>query len=126
MSERERALLHLARGLEQLLLACAEGLSSWRKRLESGGRAAPEVALEALLQLWSELETRGAAELLPLVQQALEDERERWARRVAGDPAARRLRDLCSALLDVIGPELPPDESAPAAPRRAPRRARAS
>ncbi len=126
MSERERALLHLARGLEQLLLACAEGLSSWRNRLESGGRAAPEVALEAVLQLWSELETRGAAELLPLVQQALEDERERWARRATGDPAARRLRDLCSALLDVIGSEQHADEAAAAPPRRAPRRPRAS
>ena len=125
MSERERALVHLAKGWEELLLACAEGLASWRIRLESGEAGAPETGLEALLQLWSDLEARGAAGLLPLLQKALRDERERWERRAAGDAAARRLRDLCSALLDVIEPELRADETAARAPRRAPRRSRA-
>lgn len=125
MSERERALVHLAKGWEELLLACAEGLASWRIRLESGEAGASETGLEALLQLWSDLEARGAAGLLPLLQKALRDERERWERRAAGDPAARRLRDLCSALLDVIEPELRADETAARAPRRAPRRSRA-
>ncbi len=125
MSERERALAHLAKGWEELLLACAEGLASWRIRLESGQAGASETGLEALLQLWSDLEARGSAELLPLIQKALRNERERWERRAAGDPAARRLRDLCNALLDVIEPELRADETAPPAPRRAPRRSRA-
>ena len=125
MSERERALVHLAKGWEELLLACAGGLASWRIRLESGEAGASETGLEALLQLWSDLEARGAAGLLPLLQKALRDERERWERRAAGDAAARRLRDLCNALLDVIEPELRADETAPPAPRRAPRRSRA-
>ena len=126
MSEREQALLHLARGLEELLLACAEGLAHWRTRPESDDAGAPETGLDALMKLWSELESRGATDLLPLVQQALRSEHERWERRASGDPAAGRLRDLCSALLDVIGPELRADETAPPAPRRAPRRPRAS
>ncbi len=125
MSERARALVHLAKGWEELLLACAEGLASWRIRLESGEAGAAETGLEALLQLWSDLEARGSAELLPLIQKALREERERWERRAAGDPAARRLRDLCNALLDVIEPELRADETTPPAPRRAPRRSRA-
>ncbi len=125
MSERERALVHLAKGWEELLLACAEGLASWRIRLESGEAGVSETGLEALLQLWSDLEARGSAELLPLIQKALREERERWERRAAGDPAARRLRDLCNGLLDVIEPELRADETAPPAPRRAPRRSRA-
>ena len=126
MSEREEALLHLARGLEELLLACAEGLAHWRTRLESDDAGAPETGLDALMKLWSEWETRAATDLLALIQQALQNERERWGQRAAADPAARRLRDLCSALLDVIGPELHADETAPPAPRRAPRRPRAS
>ncbi len=68
MSERERALVHLAKGWEELLLACAEGLAGWRIRLESDDAGAPETGLEALMQLWSDLEARGSAELLPAIQ----------------------------------------------------------
>ena len=52
MSERERPLLHLARGLEELLMACAEGLALWRARLESGEPGASEPLLGGLLGPW--------------------------------------------------------------------------
>ncbi len=122
MSERERPLLHLARGLEELLMACAEGLALWRARLESGKPGASEQGIDELLRLWSGFEARAGGDWLPLLRQALQDERERWQSKAATDPAARRLRNLCSALLDVIGPEARADEAPPTAARRAPRR----
>jgi len=123
MPERDRPLLHLACGLEELLLACARALALWRAQLEAQEPSASEPQSEELLKLWSGFGAWAGRDLLPLLQQTLRSEHERWAQRAAADPAARRVRDLCSALLDVIGPER--YEAPPTAPRRAPRRPRA-
>ncbi len=86
-------LLHLARGLEELLQAAAAGLEAWRER--EGG------------------------DLLQLLREGVRVERARWARHAADDPAARRVRDLCTAVLDILENDAAPPRSR--APRHRPR-----
>ncbi len=88
-------LLHLARGLEELLQAAAAGLEAWRERGAPGERK--------------------GGDLVALLRAGVRVERARWARRAADDPAARRVRDLCTALLDVLEDDAAPPQ------RRAPR-----
>ena len=87
-------LLHLVRGLEELLQAAAAGLEAWRE----GG------------------------DLLQLLREGVRVERSRWARRAADDPAARRVRDLCTAVLDILENDAAPQRSR--APRHRPRERR--
>ena len=124
MSESHRPFVHLARALEELLLASAEGLAAWRSRLEAQDQSPIEQAIEDFARLWPAFAPPGDTVILALLREALREERARWQRRAANDPAAQRLRDLCSALLDVIEEEAPSEEAIPKAPRQAPPRRR--
>jgi hypothetical protein len=71
-----RPLLHLTRGIDELLRAGTEGIELLFEELESPG-------LEAL-------------------REALRAEVRRWEARADGDPAAARVRDLFAAVLAVL------------------------
>ena len=89
MSDERRALGHLLLGIEELLRAGAEAAAALRA--QSG--AAPR----------GQEGERGSAPLLDSVRAALEREVTRWELRGDDDPAARRVRDLFEAILDLIG-----------------------
>jgi hypothetical protein len=76
MPRERRPLLHLARGIDELMRAGTEGIEVLIEGLGSPG-------LESL-------------------REALRAEVRRWDARADGDPAAARVRDLFAALLDVI------------------------
>jgi hypothetical protein len=76
MRTERRPILHLARGIDELLRAGAEGLDVLLERLDSP-------SLEAL-------------------REALRAEVRRWDGRANGDPAAARVRDLFAAILAVL------------------------
>ena len=76
MRAERKPMLHLARGIDELLRAGAEGVEFLFERLESPG-------LEAL-------------------REALRAEVQRWDERADGDPAAARVRELFAAILAVF------------------------
>ncbi len=122
MPERERPVDHLARGLEELMRAGAEALSLWRER---GARGDAEDAFARTLdQLASELSgwlEQADGPWLEALRSALRHEVERWQERAAADPAARRVRDLFAAALDLLAADQA-REQRPAGPRRPPQR----
>lgn len=104
MTERGRALAHLARGIEELLRAGAEALAALREHdTRHGSPAALEAALRSLAEHaagWLADSDNGA---LRSLRGALQREVTRWDVRATDDPTALRVRDLFQALLDVIG-----------------------
>jgi hypothetical protein len=76
MHPERRPLLHLARGIDELLRAGTEGVELFLEGLETP-------ALQSL-------------------REALRAEVRRWDARSHGDPAAARVRDLFAAILEVI------------------------
>jgi hypothetical protein len=120
MPEQNQPLIHLVRGLEELLLAGAEGLSSWLAYLEAHEDHSLDASLAALVRALSTLAELEAADLLPILRQSLYAERARWQERALDDPAAARLRDLCSALLDWLEPQPSAEETGRTGLRRAP------
>ena len=78
MSRERHPLLHLARGVDELLRAAADVAEILLERVEGP-------ALEAL-------------------REALRGEAARWDSRAEGDPAAAGVRELVAALLDVLAP----------------------
>ena len=114
MSDERRALGHLLLGIEELLRAGAEAAAAFRAQSGAGPR---------------EQETRtGSSPLLDSVRRALEREVARWELRGDDDPAARRVRDLFEAILDVIGSpaESPQSEAVSSPARNAPSPSRRS
>ena len=97
MSESPRPLDHLSRAVEELLRAGADALSLWQQN---------------------------EGPVLHRVREALEREHARWDLRGADDPAAARVRDFFSAILEVLEPDEPsrPAENERAARRRSRRR----
>ena len=90
----------------------------WRERAQS--ESSGDQVLEQLAGDWARFLERADGPLLGALRHALRAEVMRWERRSAGDPAARRVRDLFAALLEMIGDEATPDAARPI--RRAPRR----
>lgn len=119
MKPERTPLEHLARGLEEFLRAGADALEVWRQGA-GAGRGGEAAMLEQLANEWARFLERGDGPLLGALRQALRLEVSRWEERCADDPAARRVRDLFAALLEVIGGEPTADATRP--PRRAPRR----
>jgi hypothetical protein len=118
MSKHNDPTVHLVRALEEILTAAAQALAIWRQRLEERQSTAPAGTLDELLGFWSaftELEGAAGASLLRM---ALSKERARWALKAEDDPAAGRMCELCTALLEVLGEE----PRTPPATHRAPRR----
>lgn len=113
MSDERPALDHLLRGVEELLRAGAEATALLRARsLPRRDDASPK-----------------PQPLLDALRSALRREVARWELRGDDDPAARRVRDLFEAILEVI--EVPeaeadtrprPEDRARTAGTRAPRR----
>jgi hypothetical protein len=108
VSKRNDPLLHLARGLEEFLLAAAESLRAWRGLLEDEASGLPQGGLRELLETLCKFAGLEGLVSASLLRAALRQERARWATRAKHDPAARRLCDLCSALLEVMGEEKSP------------------
>ena len=120
MPEQNQALIHFVHGLEELLRAGTEGLSSWRAYLETHEDRSLDASLAALVRTLSVLAELEAADLLPILRQSLHAERARWQERALDDPAAARLRDLCSALLEWLEPQPSAEETGRTVSRRAP------
>jgi len=93
---------HLSGAAEELLHAAAEGLALWRSQ---GGRNAarrePENDFEPGLGAFAAL--AGAGEVLDLLKSAFREERRRWSKQAAKDPAAKRMVELCDGLLAWLG-----------------------
>ena len=110
-----RTLIHLARGMEELLRAASGAATDARRFLEEDAlreRPAPGIA-RGLARLLDRVEGPG----LEALRTALRAETARWAELEPRDPAAARVRGLFAALLEVLEPD--PDESpdASSAPR---------
>ena len=118
MAESHDPLLHLMRGVEELLVAGGEALSLWRER-ESRPGAGPIAGLAELVR-WLESEPE---KMIPPLRQALRAEAWRWETRASTDPIARRLHILFEALHDALEPLGATERSVPAPARQAPRRA---
>jgi len=118
MSDNNDPIFHIVRGLEELLTAAVQALGTWRVRLEERQSASPPGTLDQLLGFWSAFAELEGATGANLLRMALRKERARWAPKAEGDPAARRMCDLCTLLLEVLGEE----PRTPPATHRAPRR----
>lgn len=102
MAEPNEPVAHLMRAAEELLLAAAGVLSISQERVRrSPGE--PSGALSSVigtaLTAFSEL---AGEELLADLRRIVRAETARWEERAASDAAARRVRDIFAALLDVI------------------------
>ena len=113
---------HLARGLEELMRAAADGLAIWRERSEASPGAPGNASLERAASLLLAALDQDPQPWLDLLAGALRGEIERWERRSASDPAARRVRDLFASLLDILGGDAGGERPRPAAARRPPSR----
>ncbi|MFQ5515489.1 MAG: hypothetical protein ACE5FG_13795 [Myxococcota bacterium] len=119
MSGSNDPILHLTLGIEELLRAAAEGLAAWRKRRERdrSGVTEPRSPREAPAR------PRGPFDdSLDALRAAIEHEHGRWQPHAAHDPAARRLSELCEAVLDLLGDHAP--STARTGRRTTPRRPR--
>jgi hypothetical protein len=76
VAREPRPLLHLARGVDELIRAAADALELGLGRFD------------------------GPA--LTRVREAVRSEVQRWDERATGDPAAARVRDLFAAILDLL------------------------
>ena len=126
MPEPPRPLLHLLRGLEELLRAGAETAASWRARVEAEQPGSLEQGLQQLGGVLAAFGVSPEDDLMEALREALRAESARWEQRATVDPAARRVRDLCQALLDALGEDEGRSSAGSSRPRRAPRRPRAS
>lgn len=100
MSETHRPLDHLARGLEELLRAAADALALWRD-MTPRAFGPTEALLDGLVGQLTRL-LDGDEHLVRELRDALRREVERWELRAGEDPAARRVRELFAALLDLL------------------------
>ena len=124
MPERKSPLLHVVRALEELMLAGSETLAILRERRAEQAGDWLESRLAEMLNQWRPALEQDAEYAVSSLRTALRKELGRWELRAATDPAARRVRELIAALLEVLGDETPGPERAPQ--RHAPRRAQRS
>ena len=90
MSDERTAVTHLLLGIEELLRAAAEAAAALRARtVTTPGAERPSERTE---------------EMFDSIRATLEREIARWDLRGDDDPAARRVRDLFEAILDVMQP----------------------
>ena len=93
---------HLARALEELLLASSEGLALAQQHTKGFGVGAFEHTTRRLAEQTAEWLATSNLPALRALREALRSEVLRWDRRSDGDPDARRVRDLFEALLELI------------------------
>ncbi len=117
-----RILIHLARGVEELLRAGSEAAAEARHHLEeeASRETTPLGVAQGLSSLLDRLEGPG----LERLRTALRAEVARWSELEADDPAAGRVRSLFVSVLEVLEPdtEPAPETSSPPRPRAAPLR----
>jgi hypothetical protein len=119
MSKDRRPLAHLLRGIEELMQAGADAAAALRERAEVQEGELAEDWLGGIARMALGPDGR----LVPALRQALEAEAERWRARAPDDRAARRVLELCEAILDLLSEEEPSERPAGRERSRAPRRA---
>ena len=101
MAEHVSLLLLLARGIDELVGAGVHASGELRRLAESERPTEGVGQLAALIAVFLD---RAEGPALASLRVALAEERVRWEARAGDDPSAARVRDVISALLQILEP----------------------